>query len=484
MMPFSAEMLGFLLGLLVIVLTGLADDIWDISPRWKFLGLFAGSLLLVMIGHVQIDNLGNLFALGDIETGMLAIPITVVATVGFINALNLSDGLDGLAGGIALIAVFFLGYFSLHAGDQLCLLLSITLFGALVGFLYFNSHPARIFMGDTGSLVLGYVLAAISLLLIKGHASGDTAISPIVMGTLLGLPLADTLFVMGQRVMQGGSPFLPDKTHFHHRLLQLGLTHNGAVAVMYALMMLYGVAALILIHASDWLQLASLLGLIAVTYGVLYCLERGCVDLHLRNESKEIDLESTGYFYRWMTISSGRSIPWATWLIPAFLLVPAALLTVKGPMLLVVGSAIVLGAALYPWREKHDATWLTGIVYLLVFAPILATNLIGEAWLKEYLFAASGLLLLWVAIKLYFKRHGRIFLSSGLEVLLLMFSWVGPWLVHTLGLLSQQVQEVMYLVCFQSVIFLLAIKIVLRHQPRRNRVLVISLLTVNALLLL
>ncbi|HXH72584.1 MAG TPA: MraY family glycosyltransferase, partial [Mariprofundaceae bacterium] len=366
MLPYSSGLAGFMAGLIVIALTGLADDIMDLSPRWKFLGLFAGSLLFVLVSDTAIRNLGDLFALGDIETGMLAIPVTVVATVGFINALNLSDGLDGLAGGIALIAVFFLGCFALHAGDQLSLVLSVTLFGCMVGFLYFNSHPARVFMGDTGSLVLGYVLAAVSLLLIKAHGIADTPISPVLMGTLLGLPLADTLYVMGRRVMKGASPFLPDQTHFHHRLMRLGLTHGGVVATMYAIMMVYGVAALALIRTPAWTQMAALLGLIALTYGVLHCLEKGCVSLALKDAGSG-QHPASGLFYEQLTRLTGKTVPWMTWFIPASLLLPVVSIDVKGNLLIVVGTVMLLAIVLYPWRESRDDTWLSGIVYLLVF---------------------------------------------------------------------------------------------------------------------
>ena len=274
-MQVHPDLLGFLIGLAVVAATGMADDIIGISPKWKFLGLILGSVLFVLISNTAIHDLGNLFALGTVETGLLAVPITVLAMVGFVNALNLSDGLDGLAAGIALIAVFFLGFFSLQAGDPLCLAISAVLFGGMVGFLYFNSHPARVFMGDTGSLVLGYVLAAISLLLIKAHGAGDTAaVSPVMMGVLLALPLSDTLYVMGQRIREGKKPFSPDKTHFHHRLMGLGFTHSGVVGTIYSLMVVYGIASIALMRFPAWLQLLALLALVGGTFGVLRLLEK------------------------------------------------------------------------------------------------------------------------------------------------------------------------------------------------------------------
>jgi len=483
MMPLSSEMQGFLLGLAVIAATGMADDLWEISPRWKFLGLFVGSLIFVLVSDVGIKQLGDLFALGNIELGILAVPVTVVATVGFINALNLSDGLDGLAAGIALIAVFFLGCFALHAHDHLCLLLSVVLFGSMIGFLYYNSHPARVFMGDTGSLLLGYVLAAISLLLIKSHGGANTPITPVLMGTLLGLPLADTLYVMGRRVLNGTSPFQPDKTHFHHRLMQLGLTHNGVVGTMYGMMMFYGVAALVLIQTPAWVQCAALAGLIALTYGLLHCLERAGICLELPDTADEtLARSSRNAFFLQMTRISGRSIPYMTWFIPATLLFPVAFMDVHGPALILAGAIILLAVVLYPWKQVRDATWSNGIHYLLVFVPILCVDLFAGQWLKDYMLWVGGLLAFWVVLKLYFRRYGRIFLSTGLEILLLMLSWVMPWLVLRLGLITEAMQASLYVASFQAVVYLLATKIVLRHQPRRNRILLLSLLTVNILL--
>jgi len=483
-LPFSDEMTAFVAGLLVVALVGLADDIVGIAPKWKFSGLFIAATLFVVLGDTSITNLGNLFGWGEVETGVLAIPVTVVATVGFINALNLSDGLDGLAAGIAFIAVFFLGCFSLLIGDQSTLLLSVALLGSMIGFLYFNSHPARVFMGDTGSLVLGYVLAAISLLLIKSsQGSGDASVSPVMMGTLLGLPLADTLFVMGKRIRNGTSPFLPDKTHFHHRLMHLGMPHNGVVGAIYVLMAIYGIAAIALGSLPAWGQLLALLGLIAATYTLLHLVEQSGWRIHFSGHDSVDERSGEGVVYQRMTRLTGQSIPYVTFLIPLALAVPAVLIELEGEMIVPVFASILLAMVLYPWREEGSVAWSNGVLYLLVFMPILCVNIYTETWLQEYLLYVTALLAFWVVLKLYFRRHGRIFLSTGLEMLLLLASWLLPWLIVEFGLISEAFEVTLYQTCFQSVIFLLATKIVLRHQPRRNRVLLVSLLLLNTLLL-
>jgi len=157
-------LIAFLSGLFIILLTGLADDIWHIRPALKFSGEIAAALIFILYGGTELKGFGDLIGVGPLETGIFAVPITVFCMVGVMNALNLSDGMDGLAGGISAIACFFLAYFSLQSGHWLNMALSVTLFGCLIGFLYFNSHPAKIFMGDTGSLVLGYILSSICVL--------------------------------------------------------------------------------------------------------------------------------------------------------------------------------------------------------------------------------------------------------------------------------------------------------------------------------
>jgi len=176
-------------------------------------------LIFILYGETELKGFGDLVGIGPLGTGIYAVPITVICMVGVMNALNLSDGMDGLAGGVSTIACLFLIYFSLQSGHWFNLALSVSLFGCLIGFLYFNSYPAKIFMGDTGSLVLGYILSSICVLSQK--LDGEVSIAPISMALILALPIVDTLWVMANRVLRGESPFLPDNTHLHHKLMML-----------------------------------------------------------------------------------------------------------------------------------------------------------------------------------------------------------------------------------------------------------------------
>ncbi|EAU54071.1 glycosyltransferase family 4 protein [Mariprofundus ferrooxydans] len=485
MLDVSTTTQGFLLGLFIIGFTGMADDIFQISPRLKFLGIIAGCGMFLVMSGTAITDLGNLFGSGHIETGWFAIPLTLIAMVGFVNALNLSDGLDGLAAGITLIASFFLGSFALIIGDDESLMIDVVLFGSMVGFLYFNSHPARIFMGDTGSLILGYVLACLSLMLLQ--SGRGEVISPISMGILLGLPLSDTIYVMVRRILRGTSPFLPDKTHFHHRLIDLGLPHPGVVGVFYGLIYIYGCMAVLFAGTAEWLQSLVLAGLIATTYLVLMNLERFGFSLSLNADLEDSDSsgkQETSFYYM-MTRTLGASIPLMTWVMPLILLPPVLSLSILAGNNLFMITVMVLAVLLYPWREGgRDSAWSLGLLYLLVFAIIFEINRSEYAWVHYYMYVMTALLFCWVVLKLWFKRHARIFLTSGFEILLLLFSWLTPWITGRFNLLSADIQAIFYLVCVEAVVFLLATKVVLRRQPRRNRQLLFSLLLLAGLTLL
>ena len=263
-LPLNSIVSGLVIGLVIITITGLADDIWHIRPVLKFSGEITGSLIFVLYGGTELKGFGDLIGIGPLETGIFAVPITVFCMVGVMNAINFADGMDGLAGGMSAIACLFLIYFSLQSGHWFNLALSVSLFGCLIGFLYFNFHPAKIFMGDTGSLVLGYILSSICVLSQK--LDGELPIAPISMALILALPIADTMWVMTRRVLRGGSPFLPDNTHLHHKLMTLNLSQSGVVAVLYACMFVCGFIAVFMQSMLEWIQFAAGTGFIISLY--------------------------------------------------------------------------------------------------------------------------------------------------------------------------------------------------------------------------
>jgi len=465
---------GVLAGLIVVFLTGLADDVWQISPKLKLIGEIIGVSLFVWISGASLTNLGNIFGFGVIETGWLAIPLTIVAMVGVINALNLSDGLDGLASGLATIALLFFGFFAFKAGYEDCFLITITLFFALIGFLFHNHHPAKIFMGDSGSLSLGFLLAALAVLLVQ---SGDTIIrpvSPVSMALILAVPIMDTLLVMGRRIAHGESPFLPDKTHLHHRLLNIGIPHPGVVGVLYAVMIAMGIFSVEFRLQPDWAQL--LLGLtgLSLVYGMIVAQQRAGLKVTVKWEPRQGKDDGKGIYSK-LTELSGKSIPVVTWLIPLFF-VPLVLL-VDPPSGKLLGSTVlvvIFCLMLYPWGSSAERTgWCHGIFYLLCFVLFLALNVSAHGWVPDYLKYGTLLLLLWVIFKLAFKRHGRIFLTSGFEIMVITMVAILPWLAEQVEMIPVEFLGLYLSVAVESFVWLFALKIIIRRQPHRNTVLML-----------
>ena len=233
----------FWAGALLMVGTGFADDLLGIGAKKKFLVQLVAAYLLMHAGYrLDLAALPFFEALPAYDLALYTMPLTIVWIVGIINAVNLIDGLDGLAGGLSLIALAALGVlFSLHAQPGMALLM-LPFIGAVLGFLWFNFNPATIFMGDTGSLLLGYVLAAFSL---QGLPAVEAPMALLVPVMILGIPIADTSMSMVRRMLAGKSMFSPDHDHMHHRL-EARFTVRGAVSILYAAALLLGVAGITL----------------------------------------------------------------------------------------------------------------------------------------------------------------------------------------------------------------------------------------------
>lgn len=233
---------GILAGSLIMFATGLVDDLYGLSAKKKFMGEIFGCLVTIAVGNLYITSLGNIFGTGVIEMPTwLGVLFTVFAIVGVINAVNLLDGLDGLAGGFAAVALgtfILLGYLD---GNMVVVSLCAALVGGIFGFLRFNVYPARIFMGDAGSLTVGFLLGFLAIFLTQ--ASGST-VQPVIPFIILGLPIIDTVRVMGERLMRRGNPFLPDRTHVHHRFLDLGFHHRFTVLIIHGLTLFWALVAM------------------------------------------------------------------------------------------------------------------------------------------------------------------------------------------------------------------------------------------------
>ncbi len=258
---FSTKGTVYLLSLLIIFLTGVRDDFRSLGPGLKFLVEFGTATLCYLAGF-QIPALSVPFIGGTVPLGILNYPVTIIWIVGVTNAFNLIDGLDGLAAGVGAIASLSVFSILLLSGDMVTAALLLILAASLLGFLRYNFHPARIFLGDSGSLTMGFSLAALS---IQGSTKGSTAVAALVPLLALGLPIIDTLVSMLRRFFGSLLPessmngtflqklhamFIPDRKHIHHRLLTLGLSHRNAVLALYCVSGAFGLGAVAVSHTS------------------------------------------------------------------------------------------------------------------------------------------------------------------------------------------------------------------------------------------
>ncbi|HVP32983.1 MAG TPA: MraY family glycosyltransferase [Steroidobacteraceae bacterium] len=259
----------FLLAVGVLVAFGAWDDRVDLDYRVKFAGQLLAVAIVVLWGDARIRTI----TLDDavVLPAWLSLPLTVVFLVGITNAVNLADGLDGLAGGTTFLSLCALALLSSMTGTAGGPPLLLALAGAVLGFLRFNTYPASVFMGDAGSQLLGFSLGVLA---IRATQTDTTLMSAAIPVLVLALPILDTLSVIVHRISEGRSPFRADKNHIHHRLLALGFAHHEAVMVVYAIQAALFIAAYLLRFESDVLILAVVLAFFAVTLAALHLAER------------------------------------------------------------------------------------------------------------------------------------------------------------------------------------------------------------------
>ncbi len=264
------ETIGLMLSGTLIVALGLVDDYKNLPAKIKLLGQICAAAMLVLVFDVRIDFVtdpfGDYIYLDNFPIPHLAIPVTMFWLVGLTNTVNLIDGLDGLAAGVAAIASFTILLVALEQGFILVAVMTAALAGAAVGFLKYNFNPAEIFMGDTGSMFLGFMLAGIS---VTGAVKSVATIALVVPIFALGLPILDTTFAIVRRVRGGVPIFKPDKGHLHHRLLSVGFTQRQAVLLMYVISALFGLSAIALTAVSYQIAILILfIVFLAIFYGV------------------------------------------------------------------------------------------------------------------------------------------------------------------------------------------------------------------------
>ncbi len=469
------DLRAYLAGGIIIFLTGLSDDLQALSPRQKFFGELVAATVAIVLGGQSLHSLGNLLGFGELSLGIFSLPFTVIALVGVINAVNLIDGLDGLAGGVTAIAAFgFLVLAGLY-GNYNLMYITAALFGATLGFLKFNTHPAKIFMGDSGSLFLGYTLGFCAINL---AVEGVGTVSPVIPLLVLALPIVDTIVVMAGRGRRGVRFFAPDTSHLHHRLLTLGISHRMVVAVLYVISYGFALAAIIFRMASDYLLFYGLLAILALGYVSLRILESihakrgalGILSLKLPH-LKLYHNPGLRKIHTWL-LRSAKYLLVAVFILTTF--IPPVL---KGEigiialfLLLFLGVMLRIRDDLYN-RLPHFAIYFNGafVIYLmqnytshvkLLGAPLLTVS--------DLVF---GLLLLVVLLLAAIRANPSAVISTPLEYLII-------FLVISVPLLPEpfRQQHDLLMVAGKSMILFVALKLVLKTRAPRNRKIILAAL--------
>ena len=246
-MHISRDVLGLLLGGTVIMIVGVIDDKYLLPAKVKLLGQILAACVLVLF-DIKIEWLNNPWG-GYFYLEYFSIPLTIFWVISFTNVVNLIDGLDGLAAGVSAIASITVILVAVQQGVFPVAILTAALAGGIIGFIRYNFNPASIFMGDTGSMFIGYMLAAISIF---GAVKSAATIALIVPAVALGLPIMDTAFAILRRYTNGRPIFQPDKGHLHHRLLAMGMSQRQAVLFMYAISATLSVAAVVLTEVDGY----------------------------------------------------------------------------------------------------------------------------------------------------------------------------------------------------------------------------------------
>ena len=268
MVPLNGPEQGMLLGAVIIVVLGVFDDIYALPAKLKFVVQIVAALVSVLAGNqISILSNPNIFSENPIWVldDWLSIAISVIWVVAITNAVNLIDGLDGLACGVSTISSATMLIIALLVSELDVSMIMGALVGACIGFLPYNFNPAKIFMGDTGATFLGFIMANMS---IQGMFKMYTIISFVAPFLILGLPIFDVCFAVVRRLSKGQSPMSPDRSHIHHRLIDMGLSQKQAVGMLYVISAILGLSAVVLttsgaLRALIFLAAAGLAALLA-----------------------------------------------------------------------------------------------------------------------------------------------------------------------------------------------------------------------------
>jgi UDP-GlcNAc:undecaprenyl-phosphate GlcNAc-1-phosphate transferase len=425
--PFNPFVKSVVLGSGILVIFGLIDDIKNIGVKTKFAGQIMAALIVIIFGGLKIKSLGIFGPTGFILPDWFSIPLTVIVIVAVTNAINLSDGLDGLAGGLTLITLLSIGYLSYLDNIQAFEIIAVALVGAIFGLLRYNTHPAIVFMGDSGSQLLGFVAITLSLALTRK----STEMNLILVLLILGIPVVDTVSVILQRILKGRSPFEADKNHLHHKIMNLGFYHSESVLILYFLHATLVCLGFIFRHDSAWFLLALYIIFSTTCLSAIFIAEsKGLkikrfdfidkvVMVHLRKLREENVIIKLSF----KAVEIGF----------IFLLLYSCFLPRHIHIYFSLSSMAILAMILLTWQLRR--AWVSSIVEISIFLmiPFLVylsekdvAYLMNTTLVKAYSFS-FGALIVFVLLTLKFTRR-KGFKTTPMDFLILFVALVVPYL--------------------------------------------------------
>ncbi len=418
-LPKDEAMSAVLSGALVIFLFGLWDDIKDLDYRVKLTGQIL-ALSVAIHGGVVLSHYP--FAGLDPVPVWLAYPATAIIVLGVTNAINLTDGLDGLAAGCTLLTLAMIAVIAYQADSMPVLLLALTVMGGILGFLRYNTHPAIVFLGDAGSQFLGFVTAALTIFLVERV---NTALSPALPLLLLGLPILDTAWVITLRVASGRSPFSTDRRHLHHQLLDLGFRQYEAVSLIYLLHGSLICAGFYLRYASDILVVSVYAAFCVAVVGAISFARTTGWKLHHAAEMENGKRSSWLRKVRWLpnAVTHVLSLSIVTFLIAgAFLVgrlqrdfVVVAAASVCG---LVAGSVLLRGGQ--RWLSRAGV-YMSSVMIVFMLAERINSRWINDLTINALLIVMSIVLVVGIRV----SRHD-LFRVTPQDLLIVFFALVVP----------------------------------------------------------
>lgn len=416
----------------MLVAIGMVDDYRGLNYRVKFAGQILSAAVMVIYGGIRITSLGDLLPDDVILSEWVSVPLTLFAIVAVTNAINLSDGLDGLAGGLCLLSLCCIGYLANLVENPMVVFLAVSLAGAIFGFLRFNTFPASLFMGDTGSMFLGFSVVTLSLAITQDA----TPFSPWLPLIIVGLPVMDTVAVMGERIRDGRSPFLADKNHFHHKLLRMGLYHSESVMVIYVLQGIMISAAIFFRFYGDIFLLTGYLAFFSLVVSVFFFADHthwrfqrtSFMDKTIKGRLRM--LKEQGFFIKITFKGLEYGLP--------LLLIATCFVPDSFPAYFPVLSAGLITVLLVVWFFRKSWLQNTLALILYVFIPFIVYAAAGVAadWNdgtpmeKIYHGAYIGLVVIVVGtLRLTNRRNG--FKLSPLDFLILFIVLMAPLISGT-----------------------------------------------------